>query len=92
MEDATHIVNKRRILLTGDCVMKKIADGIYNHRGHLIIKDEQGIHVDYSSSRCLLLFKTFTDAQIDIDMHNSTEVYRKWNNRKPRIVGKWEAK
>lgn len=70
--------------------MKKIVDGIYKHRGYFIIKDEQGIHVDYDSSRSLLLFKTFTDAQIDIDMTHSDEAYKKWNNRKPVIVGEWK--
>lgn len=61
--------------------MRKIADGIYTHRGSEILKDEQGIWV----AGWLYLFKTYTDARFFID-----KIIDGTNKREPVIVGEWK--
>ena len=62
--------------------MQKLIDGIYTHKGRMILKDEQGIYVEGS----LLLFKTFNDARNFIDKTHDGS-----NKKEPVIVGEWSA-
>ena len=62
--------------------MKKWFDGFYVHRGHDIIKDEQGIYV----VGYLHLFKTLNDARNYIDKTMDST-----HKKEPVIVGEWSA-
>lgn len=62
--------------------MTKLFDGLYTHRGHDIIKDEQGIFV----VGCLHLFKTLNDARNYVDKTMDST-----NRKEPVIVGEWNA-
>ena len=69
--------------------MKKWFDGYWVHRSMTVMKDEQGIYV----VGCLHLFKTLTDAEIYIDQTHDFDMWqRKWNGRKPRIIGEWKMR
>ncbi len=68
-------------------VMKKLADGIWVHRRYWIFKDEQGIYVDFGTSKSLNLYKTLEDAKQAIN-----KVMDGTNTRELRIVGTWEDK
>ena len=62
--------------------MRKIVNGMYMHRGYVIVRDEQGIWIN----NCLHLFKTFADAKAYIDKcHDGS------NKKEPVIVGEWNA-
>lgn len=61
--------------------MRKITDGIYQHRGYMIIKDEQGIWVENH----LYLFKTWNDAREFIN-----QLIDGINKKEPVIVGEWK--
>lgn len=63
--------------------MTKITDGIYTHRGHDILKDEQGIWV----LGWFHLFKTYADARYFID-----KIMDGSNKKEPKIVGEWKVK
>lgn len=63
--------------------MKKIVDGMYIHRGYVIVKDEQGVWFN----GCLHLFKTFSDARAYIDKQHDGS-----NKKEPVIVGEWRSK
>jgi hypothetical protein len=60
--------------------MKKIANGLYKHRGRWIFTDAQGIWVE----NCLHLFKTYTDARLYIDKISDGS-----HIREPIIIGVW---
>lgn len=61
--------------------MKKLATDIYIHRGHLVIKDEQGICVENHHE----IFPTWNDAREFINkMMDGT------NKTEPRIIGTWK--
>ena len=62
--------------------MQKLIDGIYIHKGKLILKDNQGIYVE----GCLHLFKTFNDARNYIDKTHDGS-----HKKEPVIVGEWSA-
>lgn len=63
--------------------MRRIADGIYIHKGCLIMKDEQGICVENH----LEIFPTWNDAREFIN-----KILDGTNKKEPRIVGIWECK
>lgn len=62
--------------------MRKISDGIYRHRGYMILKDEQGIWVENH----LHLFKTWTDAREFVN-----QLIDGTNKKEPVIIGEWKA-
>lgn len=62
--------------------MTKLFDGLYTHRGHDIIKDEQGIYV----VGYLHLFKTLNDARNFIDKKIDGT-----HRKEAVIVGEWSA-
>lgn len=63
--------------------MRKITDGIYSHKGLMILQDEQGIWVEGH----LELFPTWNDAREFINkIHDGT------NKVEPRIIGEWQEK
>lgn len=62
--------------------MKRLADGIYIHRGWLMIKDEQGICIENH----LEIFPTWNDAREFIN-----KIMDSTNKTEPRIIGMWKC-
>jgi hypothetical protein len=61
--------------------MRKISNGLYEHRGSWIWTDNQGICVeDYPH-----IFKTYTDARLFID-----KILDGTHKREPKIIGEWK--
>lgn len=63
--------------------MRKISDAIYVHRGVWIIKDEQGICIDWDIQR-FNIYKSFNSAKEFINKYIDGT-----NKREPVIVGQW---
>ena len=63
--------------------MEKISQGIYSHRGYMILKDEQGIWVEQHFE----LFQTWNDAREFIN-----KILDGTNKVEPRIIGEWREK
>ena len=64
--------------------MRKICENIWLHRSELIIKDEQGIWIDWKI-RSFDLYKTIEDAKQAINKYLDGT-----NTKEPRIVGEWK--
>ena len=60
--------------------MKKLVDGVYIHRRHLITKDEQGICVEDN----LEIFPTWNDAREYVN-----KIMDGTHKKEPRIIGMW---
>lgn len=64
--------------------MRKLCEGLYLHRGEIIVKDQQGIYIP-GFVNALDIYKSIEDARQAINKYNDGT-----NTKEPVVIGQWQ--